>query len=153
MWKTIDPAKIRQALADELPGEPAKAVMMPRPRRPFASDRPLEPAAVLILLRSTSEGVRLPLIVRRSVDGDAHAGQISLPGGRREHGEDILETALRETREELGIDTGGIEILGRLSPQRIPVSAFEVHPFVGWSQEEFDYDPEPTEVQRVFESA
>lgn len=151
MRNSLDPSRLRAALAAELPGEAAKAVMMPRPRRPFDADRALEPAAVLLLLRATDQGVRLPLIVRKRLDDDVHSGQISLPGGRREAGEEIRETALRETREELGIDTDDVEILGTLSPQRIPVSAYEVHPFVGWTEQTLDYVPEPREVHRIFE--
>ena len=61
-----------------------------------------------------------------------HAGQIALPGGRIEKGETALETALRETREEIGILPEQIEILGTLSELYVQVSRFQIHPFVGW---------------------
>jgi len=61
-----------------------------------------------------------------------HAGQIALPGGRIEKGETALETALRETWEEIGITGDQIEILGSLSEIYVQVSRFQIHPFVGW---------------------
>jgi len=61
-----------------------------------------------------------------------HAGQIALPGGRIEKGETAIETALRETWEEIGISREKIEILGSLSELYVQVSGFQIHPFVGW---------------------
>lgn len=61
-----------------------------------------------------------------------HPGQIALPGGRIEKGETALETAFRETFEEIGIPKEEIEILGTLSELYVEVSRFRIHPFVGW---------------------
>ena len=63
---------------------------------------------------------------RTHVEGDVHAGQISLPGGGRHFGETLEQTALREAQEELGIDPGSVRVLGRLSLQWIPVSGYDV---------------------------
>lgn len=61
-----------------------------------------------------------------------HAGQIALPGGRIEEGETAVETALRETWEEIGVKKEAIEILGELSEFYVEVSCFQIKPIVGW---------------------
>lgn len=79
------------------------------------------------------------LAIRRTEDGRAHSGQIGFPGGRREASdENLLETALRETFEEVGIERERIYVAGALSPVYVVVSNFNVFPFVG-----FIDDPEP----------
>lgn len=70
------------------------------------------------------------LTVRRE-DLPDHAGQVSFPGGQREDGETLQETALREAHEEVDLDPSPVEILGALTPLFIPPSGFCVHPFVG----------------------
>lgn len=76
-------------------------------------------AAVMIVLREAPRGLEVLLAERRKREGDPWSGQIGLPGGRH-HPEDgtLLNTALRETREEVGIDlTGRAEILGHMPPR------------------------------------
>jgi 8-oxo-dGTP pyrophosphatase MutT (NUDIX family) len=64
-----------------------------------------------------------------------HAGQIAFPGGQIEpKDKNLMETALRETAEEIGINSGQIEIIGRLSALYVKVSNFCIRPFIGWSQ-------------------
>jgi ADP-ribose pyrophosphatase YjhB (NUDIX family) len=58
-----------------------------------------------------------------------------MPGGRVEPGETALESALRETWEEIGIDSTSIQILGVLSDLYVQVSRFLIHPFVGWIED------------------
>lgn len=72
------------------------------------------------------------VLTRRRDDLNSHAGQISFPGGKRDNGESLLETALRETEEEIGVAATHIQILGQLSTLYIPPSDFEVHPFVAF---------------------
>ena len=89
-------------------------------------------------------------IKRNEYDGH-HSAQVSFPGGAWENGDSTLQqTAIRETREELGI-SGGLEILGSLTDLHIPVSNFLVTPFVGWMDETPLFKPDPTEVQYVIE--
>lgn len=88
-------------------------------------------AAVNILLYKKEDEWHLPLMVRSKNERDRHSGQISLPGGKREsYDPDFAHTALRETHEELGIDTKRIELLRELSPVYIPPSNFFVYAFV-----------------------
>ena len=71
------------------------------------------------------------MLTRRTETLRGHRGQISLPGGQRDAGDaTLVDTALRETCEELGICAGTIEVLGSLSPIYIPPSDFEVFPTV-----------------------
>ncbi len=109
------------------------------------------PAAVLALVYPRDEDVYTAMILRKTYDG-VHSGQMAFPGGKKE-AEDagLWETALRETREELGIDTSKVEFVRRLSPVKIPVSGFEVTPFVGIFPETPVFRPDPQEVEKVVE--
>lgn len=78
-----------------------------------------------------------------------HAGQIALPGGRNEEGETALETALRETREEIGVKPEQIEILGSLSEIYVQVSRFQILPFVGWLDKKPEFDINKNEVEKT----
>ena len=78
-----------------------------------------------------------------------HASQIGLPGGRIEKGETALETAFRETWEEIGISRKKIEILGSLSELYVQVSGFQIHPFVGWLNKKPEFIVNKNEVEKT----
>jgi 8-oxo-dGTP pyrophosphatase MutT (NUDIX family) len=108
-------------------------------------------AAVMILMYRFRGETFLVFIKRNEYDGP-HSAQVSFPGGAKEAGDiSIEDTALRETREELGINEE-IEVLGTLTPLHIPVSNFDVIPVVGWMKSRPDFQPDPTEVQYLIES-
>ena len=92
------------------------------------------PAAVALILHETPEGLEALLIKRAERSGDPWSGQVALPGGRREPGDaDLLATALRETREETGIELAGAEQLGRLDdlyPRTPTLPPVVVRPYV-----------------------
>lgn len=92
------------------------------------------PAAVAIALREGDAGIEALFIHRAERPGDTWSGQIAFPGGRREPGDpDLLATAIRETREEIGVDLGAAERLGALDDMhpRTPVlPPVVVRPFV-----------------------
>ncbi len=96
-----------------------------------AQDRPaLKPAAVLIPLVRHADRLHV-LLTHRARHLQAHAGQISFPGGRIESSDDgPVAAALREAREEIGLAAQGIEILGMLPPY-LTVTRFDVTPVVG----------------------
>jgi 8-oxo-dGTP pyrophosphatase MutT (NUDIX family) len=109
----------------------------------------LRPAAVLLLIVEHAE----PTVVftQRTAHLADHAGQISFPGGRCDEGDGTAEgTALREAREEIGIETGSIELLGRL-PEYRTSTGFTVTPVVGSVAPPLVYRPDPHEVAEVFE--
>ena len=109
-------------------------------------------AAVMILLYIRAGSWHTVLMKRPEYAG-AHSNQISLPGGKHEAGDaDLNATALREIREETGIDDSLIRILGQLSRLHIPVSGIEVLPVVGYYPLEPDFQPDPAEVAYLIET-
>ena len=147
----LDRRKWIEVLSRKLPGEQAQLRMAPAFRGQVSSpEKPLE-AAVLALLYPSDGQLHLVFIKRNEYDGP-HSGQISFPGGAREAGDlSLKETALREAREEVGIN-GRIEVVGSLTPLHIPVSNFMVYPYVGWMKETPVFHPDPSEVQYVVEA-
>ena len=106
-------------------------------------------AAVLIPLFGFPRRPGLVLTERRH-DLRRHAGEISFPGGRRDHPEEELQTtALREAEEEIGLDPATVEIAGALPPIGTFVTGYRVYPFVGLIYDELDFVPNPTEVETV----
>jgi len=97
-------------------------------------DLPLPPgvrrAAVLIPLLHTDDGAAL-LLTMRTDEVERHKGQISFPGGGVEDGESLLDAALRETYEEIGVRPEDVDILGGLDEEETAISGFRVTPFVG----------------------
>ncbi len=75
-------------------------------------------AAVAILLRDGSAGIEALFIHRAEHPEDPWSGHMAFPGGREDEGESPLETAVRETQEELGVDLRGAELLGALDELR-----------------------------------
>jgi 8-oxo-dGTP pyrophosphatase MutT (NUDIX family) len=94
-------------------------------------DRPLAPAAVLVLVYEHA-GDHHIVFQKRTDHVRDHKGQISFPGGAAEdEDESLMHTALRETHEEIGVFPEDIEVLGQLD-EMVTVSNFRVTPFVGW---------------------
>lgn len=121
-------------LLKQLPGEVAQHLMAPIGRKEYANSiENYTDSAVIILLIPTIKGVIFPLIKRSSKNpNDKHAGQISLPGGKKDLADqDIVHTALRELEEEIGIRPDQVEVVGALTSLKVPVSGFIIHPFVG----------------------
>ena len=134
-----------------LPGWEAQKKMMPSFRGSVPHEDDLSPASVLICLMEREGELVFPLIRRSTADGDRHSGQISLPGGRQEHDEELLETAYREAWEEIGVPRQTLRLLGSLSPLPIPVSGHLVYPFTAFCPESFSYSPDSREVDEVFD--
>ena len=108
-------------------------------------------AAVLMLVYPKNHLAHLALIVRNTYPG-VHSSQISFPGGKEEEEDLNLEhTALRETEEEVGVEQNKVKIIRPFSKIYIPPSNFLVAPFLGFSQENLNFIPNPDEVKRVLE--
>ncbi len=79
-----------------------------------------------------------------------HGDQISFPGGRKDKTDkDDLETALRETEEEIGVRQDQIEVWGALSTQKTLASSYFITPFIGRIPYPYDFRPDPREVERL----
>ena len=113
---------------------------------------PARLASTLLLLYPGPDGeLRLPLTVRNA-DLRSHAGEVSLPGGATEDQDASREaTALRETFEEIGVDTDEVTILGALDDVWIPVTNFDIRPFVGALAVQPEMAPQSNEVALVVE--
>ena len=99
--------------------------------RRTASGRPMREAAVLVPLVHADDRWQLLFIRRATSERDRHSGQVAFPGGARERGDaDAAGTALREAREEIGLDPGRVALLGELAPY-VTISDFRVVPVVG----------------------
>lgn len=100
------------------------------PATPRAPGGPTIPAAVLVpVFRDAKGRLRLVLVVRG--DHGIHGGQLGLPGGRAEPADaGLVETALRETEEEIGLPREQVEVVAALPALDSGVSAFRVHPFL-----------------------
>ena len=119
-------------------------------QREAASAQALTPAAVLLLVVNRADEPTVVFTQRTAHLAD-HAGQISFPGGRVEEGDEgPAGTALREAREEVGIDPAGVEILGEL-PDYHTSTGYRVRPVVGWAEPPVAWSPDPHEVAEVFE--
>jgi 8-oxo-dGTP pyrophosphatase MutT (NUDIX family) len=112
-------------------------------------------AAVLVLIAPDSAGeARVVLIERTSYDGH-HSGEVAFPGGGRESGDaDLVETALREAAEEIGLQPAaiGLRVIGELEGFWIPVSNFRVTPIVAVADRLQPWTPDRREVKRVVEA-
>jgi 8-oxo-dGTP pyrophosphatase MutT (NUDIX family) len=105
-------------------------------------------AAVLIPMHGWPDNPGLVFTERRR-DLRRHAGEVSFPGGRQDPGENLLETALREAEEEIGLSPGNVEIAGALPPVSTFVTSYKVHPFVGLIESGLRFEPNPDEVESV----
>lgn len=148
--------KLKEALQQALPGEEAQKLMIPRmePTDRFdkTSMKSARPGGVLILLYQKNNEVFFPLIQRPVYNG-AHSGQISLPGGKKEPDDlNIIDTAQRETFEEIGVPSDLIQVIGRLSPLFIPVSNFVIEPVVGYIDKSPQFQLDEREVVRLIEA-
>ena len=117
---------------------------------PGAPEAPLTPAAVLIPIIERESGPTVLLTLRTAHLRD-HAGQVSFPGGRRDPGDATpVDTALREAREEVGIEFAQVEVLGCL-PDYVTGTGFCVTPVVGLVRPPLNLRLDDFEVADVFE--
>ena len=143
---------LRQVMAGNLPGEQAHLQILPEKRNLMpVHENPVE-AAVLLLLYPKKEDWHIVFMKRNEYPGH-HSGQVSFPGGKVDGiDKSLKETALRETREEMGIETRYLLLAGALTPLHIPVSGYYVHPFVAVSASPLHFKPDPAEVQYLIET-
>jgi 8-oxo-dGTP pyrophosphatase MutT (NUDIX family) len=140
--------RLKQELPSALAHDPLRAIPVGPLRPKSKADVPLRPGSVLILLYEDEGEIKFPLIKRPEYAG-AHGGQISLPGGKAEAGENPIETALREAWEEIGVDSQYVNVLGRLSEFHVIPSNFLITPVVGSIDVKPRLVPDPYEVAGI----
>ena len=107
-------------------------------------------ASVLAIFLDNGIGVPRLLLTKKAQDIGYHSDQVSFPGGALEKGETALDAALRETREEIGIDGSEFEILGRFHDDSVPISGFIITPFVAVLRSEPAFRLQKSEVVEAF---
>jgi 8-oxo-dGTP pyrophosphatase MutT (NUDIX family) len=140
------------AAGRQLDGVDLLATLRERLRSTQARDLPpnrYKRAAVLVPIFEADGSPHL-LLTRRTDKVEHHKGQISFPGGGEEPGDaDLLDTALRETYEEIGLEPSAVEIWGRLDETETVVSGFAITPYVGRIPPPDGLRPNPNEIAEI----
>ncbi len=143
---------LKERLKQPLPGRQAQERMVGRVRlMPLTLPENARPSAVLCLLFPVGNDLHI-LLMKRKEDRTAHSGQVSFPGGRYEKEDaDYKATALREANEEVGILSADVDVLSPLTSLYIPVSNFNVYPFLGYTAQQPEYNLSRNEVSYILE--
>ena len=146
---------LEERLKEPLPGTSAHLITKVQSKIEFnfpESSKDAKKASVLILLFPDSNNIHF-FLTQRTLSVEHHKGQISLPGGTCEKNEKTINTALRETEEEIGVDKNEVEIIGELTPFFTPTSGFIVHPFIGWCNRRPKTNKQTDEVHALFSAS
>lgn len=139
-----------------MPGSKAHFLMEPPERRKYQDLRKIEErnprrAGVMALFYPKADETHLLFILRKSYKG-VHSNQIAFPGGKEEKEDNsMLETALRETEEEVGVPVHKVEVVKELSKLYIPPSNFWVQPYLGLYTEIEPFQKQESEVEDILE--
>ena len=143
--------QLKKQLGKGLPGSISHIKMLPAGRVLELPSGQLHyhESAVLILLFPFQQQIQICLI-RRPGSMKNHAGQIAFPGGKREkEDKDLVQTALREAYEEIGVPMESVGIIGELSNVYVQISAFLIKPVLGWLNEKPVIKMDSAEVAEV----
>jgi 8-oxo-dGTP pyrophosphatase MutT (NUDIX family) len=144
----VTPPALRMRLA-EIAAEPPAAQVIYGDEVLAGLDRPPVPAAVLVPVVMGAEPS--VLLTKRTSHLTKHAGQISFPGGRIDPGDSGPEAAaLREAQEEIGLDAGSVEVLGRLT-DHVTGTGYRITPVLAVVPPGLSYRLSPEEVEAIFE--
>ncbi|MGD0854076.1 MAG: CoA pyrophosphatase [Acidimicrobiales bacterium] len=127
-----------------IPGDPSSMAVADIEGRPITRR-----SAVLVALFEEA-GETHVILTRRSLSLREHRGEIALPGGRSDGDETPIETALREAREEVGIDESSVRVVGWLSPIVTLALGSAIWPVIGFLEGRPMMSTDPAEVDRAF---
>jgi len=141
-------------IENQLPGEDAHLMMLPKGRELSSISRKEavapKQASVAIHLFFTELEEPYLILIKRSVYEGAHSGQIAFPGGKSDKKDkSLIQTALRESHEEIGLQADESQLIGALSPVYIPISNFDVYPFLFLHFISEELVPENREVSKI----
>jgi 8-oxo-dGTP pyrophosphatase MutT (NUDIX family) len=150
-WAAI----IRARLAGSAPRHDAKDWILPglsaADSEIYRRSLPAAPTPAAVLIPLVERQRTTVLLTERSAGLRTHAGQVSFPGGHIETSDPSpAAAALRETREEIGLDEGLVSVAGYL-PDHIVITGFRITPVVGFVRAGFELLPDVKEVQGIFE--
>jgi len=143
---------LKDALQNELPGADAHLSMLPPGRRLKSHDHELSSVklcSVLVLI-FPMDGKLYTCLTKRPSSMKFHPGQISFPGGKVEKEDVSAEmAALREAREEVGLEPKNLEMLGKLSDFYLEISRFSIQPFLAWMDQKPVFNVDYNEVEEL----
>jgi len=137
-----------EELRRRLAGPPARIVYGDEGARPGSET--LTPASVLVPVVARQPELTV-IFTQRSAHLKDHSGQVSFPGGRAAAGDPSPEaTALRETREEIGLDSAHVEVIGRMGDYHTR-TGYRITPVIGIVTPPFELRADANEVEEIFE--
>jgi 8-oxo-dGTP pyrophosphatase MutT (NUDIX family) len=144
-----------ELISGQLPGTPGAPRMTPRVDDAGLAAEAYRPSAVLVLVFPDESGEARVLLTARPERDIRHPGQIAFPGGATDPDDrDPVATALREAREEVGLDesAAGVEVVGVLDPTVIPVSGFRLVPVLALAPRRPVLVADTREVRAIFDA-
>ncbi len=149
-------SELVELFQQELPGEDTHVAFAPirgRTSEFLAKGLPHKLSAVALVLYKIDEDNIGILVTRRQTYDGKHSGQLSFPGGKKEDSDqDLLQTAIRECFEEIGLLLSPEDLVGKLSQVYIPVSGFLIDPYVFYLDEKpVDFVLNEREVKQLHE--
>jgi 8-oxo-dGTP pyrophosphatase MutT (NUDIX family) len=145
-WEHLSPAARRPSLADVRSALDAAGPAR-RSERETLPD--IDRAAAVLVPLYEHDGELFVVLTRRTWNLRTHSGEVSFPGGRQDDGEDLWETALRESREEIALDTSSVVRIGELDHMATVMSHSFIVPYVAALPGRPDTTPNPGEVSAV----
>jgi 8-oxo-dGTP pyrophosphatase MutT (NUDIX family) len=145
--------KLRRRLNEELPGLASQLKAAPPFRGSSYTSTDIDnarQASVLWLMYLNESSIWEGVLIQRSSYEGVHSNQVGMPGGEKDEIDlSDIHTALRECKEEIGVEVPLDRVIGALTPLYIPPSKFYVRPYVAWLDEKPDFILDPNEVAGV----